>query len=104
MSEMSYDDCRLRMLRRGKWSHEENMFAKKLIVAFNEGLLQLPQGKTLRSYLADKLYCDPMRISKKFAGSTSLGRQCFHASEPTFKNAEKFAEFQVLMLFQCFYY
>lgn len=28
----------------------------------------LPEGTSLRSYLADKLMCDPMRITKKYAG------------------------------------
>jgi hypothetical protein len=29
----------------------------------------------MRSYLADKLNCDPMRITKKYAGASCLGRR-----------------------------
>jgi hypothetical protein len=32
----------------------------------------------MRSYLADKLNCDPMRITKKYAGASCLGRRVFH--------------------------
>lgn len=32
----------------------------------------------MRSFLADKLNCDPMRITKKFAGASCLGRRVFH--------------------------
>jgi hypothetical protein len=39
--------------------------------------LTLPDGATLRSYLADKLNCDPMRITKKYAGASCLGRRTY---------------------------
>lgn len=53
----------------GKWTTEEEMFANSLIVEFKNGLLtDCEEGITLRSYLASKLRCAPMRISKKFAG------------------------------------
>lgn len=42
------------------------------------GLLKLPDGATLRSYLAHKLNCDPMRITKKYAGASCLGRRVYH--------------------------
>ena len=32
----------------------------------------------MRSYLADKLNCDPMRITKKFTGACCLGRRVYH--------------------------
>jgi hypothetical protein len=32
----------------------------------------------LRSYLADKLNCDPMRVTKKYAGASCLGRRVYH--------------------------
>jgi len=55
--------------RSGKWSPEEETFANRLIVEFESGsLLDCEDGCTLRSYLAKKLNCAPMRISKKFAG------------------------------------
>lgn len=55
--------------RSGKWSAEEESFANSLIVDFETGTLaDCEEGCTLRSYLARKLNCAPMRISKKFAG------------------------------------
>jgi len=55
--------------RSGKWSTEEETFANRLIVEFEAGsLVDCEDGCTLRSYLAKKLNCAPMRISKKFAG------------------------------------
>lgn len=55
--------------RSGKWSPEEEVFANRLIAEFEAGsLMDCEDGCTLRSYLAKKLNCAPMRISKKFAG------------------------------------
>jgi hypothetical protein len=55
--------------RSGKWSVEEEAFANRLIFEFENGILaDCEDGCTLRSYLARKLRCAPMRISKKFAG------------------------------------
>jgi len=55
--------------RAGKWSPEEENFANQLIKDFELGTLDdCEEGKSLRSYLAKKLHCAPMRISKKFAG------------------------------------
>lgn len=55
--------------RSGKWTPEEENFANRLIVDFESGsLVDCEDGCTLRSYLAKKLNCAPMRISKKFAG------------------------------------
>lgn len=54
----------------GKWSAEEKLLADRLIASFEAGTLSdCEVGCTLRSYLARKLKCAPMRISKKFAGS-----------------------------------
>jgi hypothetical protein len=44
-------------------------------------LLILPEGYTLRSYLAEKLNCDPMRITKKYAGAACLGRRAYQYRE-----------------------
>ncbi len=53
----------------GKWKPEEEAFAARLISAFNKGeLTDCVEGTSLRSYLAKRLNCIPMRISKKFAG------------------------------------
>ena len=54
--------------RRGKWSDEEEAYAQAAIRDFNSGHLNAPLGITLRTYLSDKLQCDPMRITKKFTG------------------------------------
>lgn len=62
-------------LRKGKWTTEEEEYTEKVIQHFSSGLLTLPEGMTLRSYLAEKLNCDPMRITKKFAGSSCLGKR-----------------------------
>ena len=51
--------------------------------------MALPEGKTLRSYLAEKLQCDPMRITKKFAGASCLGKRIHHLCEsPQFSRQE----------------
>ena len=55
--------------RSGKWTPEEETFANRLILEFESGILDdCEDGVTLRSYLARRLHCAPMRISKKFAG------------------------------------
>ena len=54
---------------------EEEEYATKVIHYFCLGLFTLPAGKTLRTFLADKLSCDPMRITKRFAGVSSLRKK-----------------------------
>jgi hypothetical protein len=54
---------------------EEEEYTSRIIHYFGVGLLTLPEGATMRSYLADKLNCDPMRITKKYAGASCLGRR-----------------------------
>lgn len=68
-------------LRKGKWTAEEEKFANKIIEVFNAGLLKLQEeekGITLRAYLAAKLDCDPMRITKKYTGASCLGKKVYH--------------------------
>jgi hypothetical protein len=43
-------------LRKGKWTDEEELFTKKLIDYFNQGLLNVATGTTLRTYLSEKLW------------------------------------------------
>ena len=57
--------------RKGKWSIEEEEFTTRIIELFNSGLLELPEGTTLRSYLAAKLSCDPMRVLSAWRGRTT---------------------------------
>ena len=53
--------------RHGKWTQEEETYANKLIEAFKTGAIEdCEDGCTLRSFLATKLQCAPMRISKKY--------------------------------------
>lgn len=62
-------------LRRGKWSAEEEAYANRLIQEFKQGLIPgLPPKTTLRTFLSELLNCDPMRISKKFAGDKCVGK------------------------------
>lgn len=63
--------------RSGKWNPEEELYANRLIQEFESGtLVDCEEGSTLRSYLAKKLNCAPMRISKKFAG-LCIGKHVF---------------------------
>lgn len=64
-------------LRRGKWTTEEEAFANEIIESFKRGVIEhVDEGETLRSVLARKLCCAPMRISKKFPGSL-VGKMAF---------------------------
>lgn len=62
-------------LRKGKWCQEEEDYSVVLIDNFEKGVLQIPEGTTLRMYLANRLNCDPMRITKKFTGQNCLGKK-----------------------------
>ena len=64
-------------LRRGKWTPEEEAYARAVICDFNSGYLDAPIGTTLRAYLSGKLECDPMRITKKFTKEESIGKKVF---------------------------
>ena len=65
-------------MRRGKWTKEEEAYANNVIRDFQDGIINNAEiGITLRSLLADKLLCDPMRISKKFAGKACVGKQVY---------------------------
>jgi hypothetical protein len=66
------------VLRRGKWSPEEEEYANAVVREFNSGYLDAAAGTTLRIYLSEKLQCDPMRITKKFTGNESIGKRVFH--------------------------
>lgn len=73
-------------LRKGKWTAEEEAYTNQIIRDFSNGLLPLGPGTTLRSYLSEKLNCDPMRITKKFAGNNCIGKQVFQPCERTPEN------------------
>jgi hypothetical protein len=64
--------------RSGKWTVEEEEYANLLIELFNRGSVfeEIQNGVTLRSFLSRKLFCAPMRISKKFAGK-GIGKKVY---------------------------
>uniref|UniRef100_A0A7S4JCB1 Uncharacterized protein n=1 Tax=Odontella aurita TaxID=265563 RepID=A0A7S4JCB1_9STRA len=74
-------------LRRGKWTAEEEVYVAQVIHDFNAGFLSALAGTTLRSYLSDKLQCDPMRITKKFTGADCIGKRVFHPAVRSSSNA-----------------
>lgn len=54
--------------RTGKWTVEEEVYSEFLITLFMKGsLTDCAEYTTLRAYLAKKLNCKPMRITKKYA-------------------------------------
>ncbi|KAF4319188.1 hypothetical protein BBO99_00006622 [Phytophthora kernoviae] len=53
--------------RSGPWSRDEEIYAASLIDCFFKGVLDIAEGTTLRAFLASRLCCNPMRISKKLA-------------------------------------
>jgi hypothetical protein len=60
--------------RVGYWLPEEEAYAWALIQSFrNSFLLTRPPHSTLRAYLASRLQCSPMRISKKLATGQMAG-------------------------------
>ncbi|KAE8877934.1 hypothetical protein PF005_g13893 [Phytophthora fragariae] len=61
-------------LRSGIWSRAEEEHAAALVSYFLEGLLDLPEGMTLRKFLAEKLCCNRRRVSMKL-GTESLAGQ-----------------------------
>ena len=74
--------------RRGKWTVEEEEYVARVIQDFNSGFLDAPAGYTLRSFLSDKLQCDPMRITKKFTGDSCIGKRVFHPAVRSATNSE----------------
>jgi hypothetical protein len=76
---LSYSQICAAGLRKGKWTVEEEQYATTLISHFGGNLLPLSEQResTIRLYLSKKLHCDPMRISKKYAGSKSVGKHFF---------------------------
>mmetsp|Transcript_8582 Transcript_8582/g.8709 ORF Transcript_8582/g.8709 Transcript_8582/m.8709 type:complete len:165 (+) Transcript_8582:125-619(+) len=59
--------------RGGKWTMEERRYAQFIIDCFQAGYAPDSKRTTLRCYLAGKLNCNPMRISKKFPKLKGLG-------------------------------
>jgi hypothetical protein len=57
------------------------IFSSSLLftVDFENGTLDVPEGTTLRTFLSKVLHCDPMRITKKYTGNSSIGKRTFTA-------------------------
>lgn len=89
-------------LRRGKWTIEEETYVARVIQDFNNGFLDAPAGTTLRTYLSDKLNCDPMRITKKFTGDACIGKRVFHPAVRCATSAPTIDKAQVCMLLSLF--
>ena len=53
-------------LRKGKWTTEEEDYANKIISLFNRGLLPIPAGTTLRTYLSETLHWYVMHTGDLF--------------------------------------
>ena len=68
-------------LRSGKWTAEEECFTNLIIHFFKRGLLDVEDGTSLRWYLAKRLNCEAMRVTKKLKGNSSIGKQVFRAVE-----------------------
>ncbi|KAK1929328.1 hypothetical protein P3T76_015280 [Phytophthora citrophthora] len=62
-------------LRSGVWSRAEEEYASALVSFFLEGLLNLPEGTTLRKFLAEKLCCNRRRVSMKLGTESLAGRK-----------------------------
>ena len=83
-------------MRRGKWTKEEKRRGchSRLSRAF---YYNAEVGITLRSLLADKLLCDPMRISKKFAGKACVGKQVYVVGNMSKFSAKELASRRVML-------
>ena len=70
-------------LRKGKWLPEEEAYAQLIIRDYKRGFLKrAPRSSaTLRAYLSEELRCEPMRITKKFAGDASIGKHTYTATD-----------------------
>ncbi|DBA01675.1 TPA: hypothetical protein N0F65_010326 [Lagenidium giganteum] len=73
-------------LRSGKWTPEEEAFTNMIIHYFKRGLLNIEDGTSLRWFLAKRLNCEAMRVTKKLKGNSSIGKQIFRALENTPEN------------------
>jgi hypothetical protein len=61
----------------GKWTVEEERYVVFLCQQFKEGALDIKEGRTLRSFLAERLGCKPKRITKKYERTGYNGKLQF---------------------------
>jgi len=78
--------------REGKWTTEEETYANRLIDDFKDGVLDLTDGTSLRTYLAKMLNCSTMRVSKKFVGTASVGKKFFRKRSSLKEDADSVKE------------
>lgn len=71
-----------KLIRQGRWTSEEEQYAKAIMHAFKNGYLPLPGSTSLRKLLSEVLLCPPMRVSKKFAGCVHKYRYYQSRSAP----------------------
>jgi hypothetical protein len=71
----SPSDDKPEYLRSGVWSRAEEKYAVALLSYFLEGLLDLPEGMTLRKFLAEKLCCNRRRVSMKLGTESLAGHK-----------------------------
>ncbi|CAI5725574.1 unnamed protein product [Peronospora destructor] len=71
----SLADENSKQLRSGVWSHAEEKYAATLVAYFLEGLLDLPEGITLRKFVAEKLHCNRRRVSMKLGSGLLAGQK-----------------------------
>ena len=91
-------------MRIGYWSQEEQEYAWCLIDYFLKGILSIRKGTTLRSFLAEKLCCNPMRVSKKLATGwiadhevpKKIGTATYFPNEDNFSEHERIEAEKIL--------
>jgi len=59
----------------GRWTPEEEAYAKALMKEFRDGTLPIAEGTSLRAYLAKELQCGPKRYDE---GMIYLGDSLTH--------------------------
>lgn len=61
----------------GQWTKEEQDYVACLVDGFKNGTLDIPDGTSLRFFIAAKLGCKPKRVSKKYERSGYNGKQVY---------------------------
>lgn len=61
----------------GQWTKEEQDYVTCLMEGFKLGTLDIPDGTSLRFFIAAKLGCKPKRVSKKYERSGYNGKQVY---------------------------
>ena len=75
-------------IRFGTWPDEELDLVAAFVAQFQYRTLPLKRGSLLRTFLSEVLNCEGMRITKKFAGDSSFGKQVFVLPQQNFDLAD----------------